>query len=199
MASEKGFTAVKFYGSMNRNWLIPAIAEAKKLNLHVHGHVPAGMRPAEAIAAGYDEITHINMVMMQAMPDDVVKVSNGIQRFEGPSRYARNVDIGAEPIKSLIEESVSAIQEGADTATTARGTVSRTVDAISQLNTIMNEIATASAEQGNGIDQVNTAISQMDQVTQQNAALVEQASASSAAMSEQAAKLTREVEVFVIA
>jgi imidazolonepropionase-like amidohydrolase len=74
------------------------------MGLHVHGHVPAGMRPAEAIAAGYDEITHINMVMMQAMPDDVVRVSNGIQRFEGPGRYARNVDIAAEPIKSLIQE-----------------------------------------------------------------------------------------------
>jgi imidazolonepropionase-like amidohydrolase len=104
MASEKGFAGVKFYGSMKPDWLIPAIAEAKKLGLHVHGHVPAGMRPAEAIAAGYDEITHINMVMMQAMPDDVVRVSNGIQRFEGPGRYARNIDIGAEPIKSLIQE-----------------------------------------------------------------------------------------------
>jgi len=104
MASEKGFTGVKFYGSMSQEWLIPAIAEAKKLNLHVHGHVPAGMRPAEVIDAGYDEITHINMVMMQAMPDDVVRVSNGMQRFEGPGRYARNVDISAEPIKSLIQE-----------------------------------------------------------------------------------------------
>jgi hypothetical protein len=104
VASEKGFKAVKFYGSMNRDWLIPAIAEAKKLNLHVHGHVPAGMRPSEAIAAGYDEITHINMVMMQAMPDDIVRVSNGMQRFEGPGRYARIVDIASEPIKSLIQE-----------------------------------------------------------------------------------------------
>jgi imidazolonepropionase-like amidohydrolase len=104
MASKKGFAAVKFYGSMNRDWLIPAVAEAKKLNLHVHGHVPAGMRPAEAIAAGYDEITHINMVMMQAMPDNVVRVSNGMQRFEGPGRYARNVDIASEPLKSLVEE-----------------------------------------------------------------------------------------------
>jgi imidazolonepropionase-like amidohydrolase len=104
MAKEKGFTAVKFYGSMKPEWLTPAIAEAKKLDLHVHGHVPAGMRPADAIAAGYDEITHINMVMIQAMPDDVVKVSNGIQRFEGPGRYARNVDITAEPLKSLIQE-----------------------------------------------------------------------------------------------
>src|SRR5215469_11501891 len=104
MANEKGFTGVKFYGSMNRDWLIPAVAEAKKLNLHVHGHVPAGRRPAEVIAAGYDEITHIHMVMMQAMPDDVVKVSNGMQRFEGPGWYARSVDISAEPIKSLIQE-----------------------------------------------------------------------------------------------
>jgi methyl-accepting chemotaxis protein len=105
----------------------------------------------------------------------------------------------AKEIKSLIEESVSAVQEGTDTATRARDTVSRTVDAIAQVNTIMNEIAVASAEQGNGIGQVNVAISQMDQVTQQNAALVEQASASSAAIAEQAAELTREVELFVFA
>jgi imidazolonepropionase-like amidohydrolase len=102
MAKEKGFAAVKFYGSMKPEWLPPAIAEAKRAGLHVHGHVPATMRPADAIAAGYDEITHINFVMMQAMPDDVVNQSNGIQRFEGIGRYARNVDIEAEPLKSLI-------------------------------------------------------------------------------------------------
>jgi len=106
MAKDKGFTAVKFYGSMKPEWLIPAIAEAKKLGLHVHGHIPATMRPADAIAAGYDEITHINFVMMQAMPDDVVNQSNGIMRFEGPGRYARNIDINAGPLKSLIAEMV---------------------------------------------------------------------------------------------
>ncbi len=89
---------------MKPEWLIPAIAEAKKLGLHVHGHVPATMRPTDAIAAGYDEITHINFVMMQAMPDDVVNHSNGIMRFEGTGRYARNVDINAEPLKSLIAD-----------------------------------------------------------------------------------------------
>lgn len=104
MAKEKGFTAVKFYGSMKPEWLIPAIAEAKKQGLHVHGHVPATMRPADAISDGYDEITHINFVMMQAMPDDVVNHSNGIMRFEGPGRYARDVDIRAEPLKSLIAD-----------------------------------------------------------------------------------------------
>jgi imidazolonepropionase-like amidohydrolase len=104
MAKKKGFTGVKFYGSMKPEWLVPAIAEAKKLGLHVHGHVPATMRPADAIAAGYEEITHINFVMMQAMPDEVVKESNGIMRFEGPGRFARNVNVDAEPLKSLIAD-----------------------------------------------------------------------------------------------
>ena len=52
--------------------------------------------------AGYDEITHINWIMMQAMPDSVIEVSNGIARFEGPGRYARNVDLDAEPMKSFV-------------------------------------------------------------------------------------------------
>jgi imidazolonepropionase-like amidohydrolase len=60
------------------------------------------MRTMEAIADGYDEITHINFVMMQAMPDSVVKVSNGMARFEGPGRYAKDVDLNAEPMKSVI-------------------------------------------------------------------------------------------------
>jgi len=60
------------------------------------------VRPLQAIEAGYDEITHINFVMMQAMPDAVVAQSNGIARFEGPGRYAKDVDLEAEPMKSLI-------------------------------------------------------------------------------------------------
>jgi imidazolonepropionase-like amidohydrolase len=101
-AREKGFTGVKFYGTLNPAWLKASIAEAHKLGLHVHGHLPAGIRPMDAIKAGYDEITHINWIIMQAMPDDVVKVSNGIMRFEGPGRYARNVDLDAEPMKTLV-------------------------------------------------------------------------------------------------
>jgi imidazolonepropionase-like amidohydrolase len=87
---------------MKPEWLRAGIAEAKKLGLHVHGHVPATMRPRDAIEAGYDEVTHINFVMMQAMPDTVVNQSNGIMRFEGPGRYAKDVDIAKEPLKSLI-------------------------------------------------------------------------------------------------
>jgi hypothetical protein len=86
-AKDKGFTGVKFYGTLNKAWLPAAAAEARRLGLHVHGHIPVGMRPLEAINAGYDEITHINWIAMQAMPDSVIAVSNGIMRFEGPGRF----------------------------------------------------------------------------------------------------------------
>ncbi|WP_430392259.1 amidohydrolase family protein [Dyella sp. 20L07] len=101
-AKAEGFVAIKIYGSFNPAWVKATAAEAHKLGLHVHGHLPAGMRPEEAIADGYDEITHIYFVMMQAMPDSVVKVSNGMGRFDGPGRYAKDVDLNKEPMKSLI-------------------------------------------------------------------------------------------------
>ena len=101
-AKAEGFTGIKFYGSYNPAWVAPAAAEAHRLGLHVHGHVPAGMRPSEAIAAGYDELTHIYFVMMEAMPDSVVATSNGINRFNGTGRYAKDVDLNAPPIKNLV-------------------------------------------------------------------------------------------------
>jgi len=102
-AKKDGFTGIKFYGTYNPDWVAPAAAEAHKLGLHVHGHLPAGMRPSQAVAAGYDEITHIYFVSMEAMPDSVVSTSNGINRFEGTGRYLKDVDLNAPPMKSLID------------------------------------------------------------------------------------------------
>ena len=101
-AKTNGFIGVKFYGTFNPAWLPASIREAHKLGLHVHGHIPAGIRPVDAINAGYDEITHINWVMMQAMPDSVIPVSNGIMRFEGPGRYAKDVNLESAAIKEII-------------------------------------------------------------------------------------------------
>jgi imidazolonepropionase-like amidohydrolase len=101
-AKQNGFIGVKFYGTLDKAWLPAATAEAKKQGLHVHGHIPVGMRPLEAIDAGYKEITHINWIVMQAMPDAVIKQSNGIMRFEGPGRYAKDLDLDGEPIKKII-------------------------------------------------------------------------------------------------
>ena len=102
-AKAEGFIGVKFYGTLDPKWLPAAIAEAKKLGMHVHGHIPAGIRPLDAVNAGYDEITHINWIVMQAMPDDVIKVSNGIARFEGPGRYARRTDIEDPRLRALVQ------------------------------------------------------------------------------------------------
>jgi methyl-accepting chemotaxis protein-2 (aspartate sensor receptor) len=70
------------------------------------------------------------------------------------------------------------------------------VNSVSRVTDIMGEISAASEEQRAGIDQVNQAIGQMDQVTQQNAALVEEAAAAAAAMQDQAEALAREVRAF---
>ena len=101
-AKANGFTGIKFYGTFNAAWLPASIREAHKLGLHVHGHIPAGIRPVDAINAGYDEVTHINWVMMQAMPDSVIPVSNGFMRFEGPGRYARDVNLEGPAIKAIV-------------------------------------------------------------------------------------------------
>lgn len=101
-AHAEGFRAIKFYTSMKPEWLRAGAGEAKRLGLHVHGHVPAGMRAQEAIDAGYGEITHVNFLAMQAMPDEVVNASNGFARFEGPAKHARRIDWDAEPMSGLI-------------------------------------------------------------------------------------------------
>lgn len=95
---------VKFYTSMNPAWIAPAAAEAHRHGLRVLGHVPAGMRPLEAVHAGYDELTHINFVLMQAMPQSVVDVANTKARMEGPAEYARTVDLDSPAMKAFIAE-----------------------------------------------------------------------------------------------
>jgi hypothetical protein len=99
-----GLWGVKFYTSMNPAWIAPGAAEAHKLGLHVHGHVPAGMRPLDAVRAGYDEVTHINFIMMQAMPQDVVDKANTAARLEGPAKYGKDVDLDSPALKAFYAE-----------------------------------------------------------------------------------------------
>jgi imidazolonepropionase-like amidohydrolase len=99
-----GLWGVKFYTSMNPAWIAPGAAEAHKLGLHVHGHVPAGMRPLDAVRAGYDEVTHINFIMMQAMPQEVVDKANTAARLEGPAKYGKDVDLDSPAMKAFYAE-----------------------------------------------------------------------------------------------
>ncbi|HKR38708.1 MAG TPA: methyl-accepting chemotaxis protein, partial [Paraburkholderia sp.] len=83
----------------------------------------------------------------------------------------------AKEIKSLIEDSVDRVGPGKALVEQAGGTMLSLVEAVKHVNDIISEISAASDEQSRGIEQVNIAIAQMDQTTQQNAAMVEQAAA----------------------
>ncbi|WP_308516056.1 amidohydrolase family protein [Sphingomonas flavescens] len=102
--AKAGLWGVKFYTSMTPSWIAPGAAEAHKLGLHVHGHVPAGMRPLDAVRAGYDEVTHINFIMMQAMPQSVVDKANTSARLDGPARYGKDVDLDSPAMKAFYAE-----------------------------------------------------------------------------------------------
>ena len=101
---DAGLWGVKFYTSMDPAWIAPAAAEAHKLGMHVHGHIPAHMRPLDAVRAGYDEITHINLVAMQFMPQDVVDKANTAQRIEGPAKYFKDFDLHGPEARAFIAE-----------------------------------------------------------------------------------------------
>jgi methyl-accepting chemotaxis protein len=102
----------------------------------------------------------------------------------------------AKEIKSLIGDSVERIGTGSKLVTEAGATMEEIVDSVKRVTAIMGEILIASKEQSDGIEQVNKAIGQMDDVTQQNAALVEQAAAAAASLREQTGSLSQAVSVF---
>lgn len=102
----------------------------------------------------------------------------------------------AKEIKELISDSVQKVDNGYSLVETAGKTMAEVVDAVKRVTDIMGELTAASEEQSQGIEQINTAVSQMDEVTQQNTALVEKASASVVSLQRHARILTEGVSVF---
>jgi len=102
----------------------------------------------------------------------------------------------AKEIKSLINDSVEKVDEGSKLVNESGQTLDEIVSAVKKVSDIIAEIAAASLEQSTGIEQVNQTVSQMDEVTQQNAALVEQAAAASESLDEQARELDQLMNYF---
>jgi len=105
----------------------------------------------------------------------------------------------AKEIKDLISASVQRVEAGSKLVDEAGESVGGIVNQVQRVADLINEITTASTEQASGIGQVGEAVQQLDQVTQQNAALVEESSAAAASLRDQAAKLVAEVGVFRLA
>jgi methyl-accepting chemotaxis protein len=105
----------------------------------------------------------------------------------------------AKEIKTLIGDSVEKIGRGSKLVGEAGVTMEEVVDSVKRVTNIMSDIAAASAEQSAGIEQVNLSIIEMDGMTQQNAALVEQAAAAFQSLQDQASELQRVVSIFKLA
>ncbi|WP_454688411.1 methyl-accepting chemotaxis protein [Achromobacter aloeverae] len=105
----------------------------------------------------------------------------------------------SKEIRDLIAASSATVAEGSHQVEAAGVTMEDILESVQRLATLVGEIATASHEQAAGIEQVNTALTQMDQVTQQNAALVEQAAAAASALETQAQRLQNAVALFRLA
>ncbi len=102
----------------------------------------------------------------------------------------------AKEIKSLINESVQKVGDGSELVNRSGQTLAEIVNSVKRVTDIITEISAASQEQAAGIDQVNKAVMQMDQTTQQNAALVEEATSASQSMKQQASELLQQVAFF---
>ncbi len=102
----------------------------------------------------------------------------------------------AKEIKALISTSVDKVETGARLVQDAGASMSDIVQSVQQVNDIIGEITAATTEQSDGIGQINTAVTQLDQMTQQNAALVEQSAAAAESMKDQAQRLADKVAAF---
>ncbi|MGS0894193.1 methyl-accepting chemotaxis protein [Burkholderia stagnalis] len=111
---------------------------------------------------------------------------------------AQRSSTAAKEIKVLIDASVERIRSGSTLVDEAGRTMTDVIGAVRRVTDIMGEIAAASEEQSGGIDQVARAVAQMDEVTQQNAALVEEAAAAAQSLDEQAGRLRETVSVFQV-
>lgn len=108
---------------------------------------------------------------------------------------SRSAD-AAKEIRALIETSAGQVQQGSNLVEGAGQTMEEIMASVKRVADIMDEISAASSEQSDGIEQVNQAVSQMDEVTQQNAALVQEAATAAASLEEQAAQLESAVATF---
>lgn len=111
-------------------------------------------------------------------------------------QLAQRSATAAKEIKDLISDSVTKVDEGTKLVELSGHTLRSIVSEIEQVGSFMNDLLTSSREQSQGVQQVSSAVSQMDQITQQNAALVEEASAATESMSDQASRLDSLVAFF---
>ncbi len=103
--AEQGYQQIKLYSSIKPEWVKPLADEAVKLNLRVCGHIPAYMTATQAINAGYNEVTHMNMLALNFFGDTVDTRST--LRFSLPAQKSPSIDLEGPEMKAFIELLIS--------------------------------------------------------------------------------------------
>jgi imidazolonepropionase-like amidohydrolase len=99
--ADHGFTGIKIYNSMNPDWVAPIAAEAHRLGLRVSGHIPAFMTSERAVRDGYDEITHINQLMLSFVISEKEDTRTPF-RFTALGERVGTLDLHAEPFQRML-------------------------------------------------------------------------------------------------
>ena len=164
------------------------------------GDITAASRKISDIIGVIDEIAFQTNILALNAAVEAARAGEQGRGFAVVAAEVRNLAQrsanAAKEIKALISDSGQRVETGSHLVASAGRTMEEIVVSVKRVTDIMAEISAASQEQSNGIDQVNTAVSQMDKMTQQNAALVEQAAAAAKSMEEQTEELSRIVGVF---
>ena len=187
--------------------LVASASDAARAGGEAVGRVVATMGEIDASARKISDITSViegiafqtNILALNA----AVEAARAGEHGRGFAVVASEVRALAQrsaaavkEIEALIAESVGRVADGYRIAEEARGTMNGIVERVARVNAIIGEISVASREQSSGIEQVNLAVAQIGEATQQNAALVGEAEQSTAGLLEQAEQLSRAVSVF---
>ena len=170
--------------------------------VHTMGEINDGSRKIVDIIAVIDGIAFQTNILALNAAVEAARAGEQGRGFAVVASEVRNLAqrsaSAAKEIKSLISHSVERVEAGNHLVDQAGVAMDDILSSVKRITQIMQEIATASAEQGAGIEQVNNAVTQMDDMTQQNAALVEQTAAASASLKDQAASLVESMSIFIL-
>lgn len=162
--------------------------------------IEVSSKKIEAIISVIDEIAFQTNLLALNAAVEAARAGDQGRGFAVVASEVRNLAgrsaTAAKEIKELIHDSVTKVEEGTKLVDETGGALSGIVESVKKASVMATEIAAASKEQSQGIEQVNKALLQMDEMTQQNASLVEEAAAASEAMGAQAQELTDLVEFF---
>jgi methyl-accepting chemotaxis protein len=192
-------------------------AEARRLADSAEGMATEGGRAVEAVVATMETIKAssgqiaaiISVIDGIAFQTNILALNAAVEAARAGEQgkgfavvasevrsLAQRSAAAARDIKQLIEDSASNVAQGSANVADAGARIAAVVDSFRTVSRIIADIATASTEQTAGIEQVNKAVAEMDDVTQQNAALVEESAAAAQSMQEQAEALARLVGFF---